>query len=246
METIAKAAPDGYTMVIASASEIINQHAFKEACYDIAKDFAPVSLTGSLPLVLAVTNSLPAKSVDQLVELAKSKPGQLNYAAVVGASPHLMGELLKSARGIDIVMIPYKTSNDATADVASGRVEIMFTTVTAALALAKAGKVRILAVTGEKRAAVLPDVPTLAEVGLPAVDVSVGYFILVPARTPKPIVNALNSEIVKAIATKEVRERLAAAGVEPKSSSPEELDALLKVEVARWGKIVTDLGIRVQ
>jgi tripartite-type tricarboxylate transporter receptor subunit TctC len=122
----------------------------------------------------------------------------------------------------------------------------MFTTVTAALALAKAGKVRILAVTGEKRAAVLPDVPTLAEVGLPAVDVSVGYFILVPARTPKPIVNALNSEIVKAIATKEVRERLAAAGVEPKSSSPEELDALLKVEVARWGKIVTDLGIRVQ
>jgi len=244
MEITAKAPPDGYTIVIASTSHILNQFVSKVR-YDIVKDFAPVSLTGSLPYVVAVTNSSPAKSMNELIAIAKSRPGKINYAAVIGAVPHFMGEMLKSARGLDIMMIPYKSTTDAEVDVISGRVEIWFTTMASALPQVKAGKVRILGVSGEKRAAVLPEVPTMAEVGLPTVDVTVGFFFLTAAATPKPIVNALNREIVKAIDTKDVRDRLAAAGVEPKSSSAEELAALFKSEVTRWGKIIKESGIRV-
>ena len=178
--------------------------------------------------------------------MAKSRPGKINYAAVLGGVPHFMGEMLKSARGLDIVMIPYKSTTDAEVDVISGRVEIWFTTIASALPQAQGGKVRVLGVSGEKRAAVLPEVPTMAEAGLPTVDVTVGFFFLTAAATPKPIVNALNREIVKAVGAKDVRDRLAAAGVEPKSSSTEELDALLRSEVARWGKIIKESGVRME
>ncbi len=244
METTAKARPDGYTVVIASTSHIVNQFVSKTR-YDMLKDFAPVSVTGSMPYVVAVTHASPARSMNELVAIAKSRPGKINYAAVPGGVPHFMGEMLKSARGIDIVMIPYKSTTDAEVDVISGRVEIWFTTMASALPLMKGNRVRILGVSGEKRAAVLPEVPTMAEAGLPTVDVTVGFFFLTAAATPKPIVDALNREIVKAIDTKDVRDRLAAAGVDPRSSSTEELDALLKSEVARWGKIIKDSGVRI-
>jgi tripartite-type tricarboxylate transporter receptor subunit TctC len=243
MEITAKAPPDGYTVVIASTSHIVNQFVSKVR-YDVVKDFAPVSLTGSLPYVLAVTYSSPARSMNDLVAMAKSRPGKINYAAVLGGVPHFMGEMLKSARGLDIMMIPYKSTTDAEVDVISGRVEIWFTTLASALPQVKGSKVRILGISGEKRAAVLPEVPTMAETGLPTVDVIVGFFFLTAAATPRPIVNALNREIVRAIDTKDVRDRLAAAGVDPKSSSTEELDALLKSEVARWGKIIKESGVR--
>jgi tripartite-type tricarboxylate transporter receptor subunit TctC len=245
MEVAAKAPPDGHTIVIASTSHILNQFVSKVR-YDIVKDFAPVSLTGSLPYVVAVTNSSPVKSMNELIAIAKSSPGKINYAAIIGGVPHFMGEMLKSARGLDIVMIPYKSTTDAEVDVISGRVEIWFTTMASALPQVRGGKVRVLGVAGEKRAAVLPEAPTMAEAGLPTLDVSVGFFILTAAATPRPIVNALNREIVKAIDAKDVRDRLAAAGVEPKSSSSEELDALLKGEVARWGKIIKESGIRLE
>lgn len=244
METTAKARPDGYTVVIASTSHIVNQFVSKTR-YDMLKDFAPVSVTGSMPDVVAVTHASPARSMNELVAIAKSRPGKINYAAVPGGVPHFMGEMLKSARGIDIVMIPYKSTTDAEVDVISGRVEIWFTTMASALPLMKGNRVRILGVSGEKRAAVLPEVPTMADAGLPTVDVTVGFFFLTAAATPKPIVDALNREIVKAIDTKDVRDRLAAAGVDPRSSSTEELDALLKSEVARWGKIIKDSGVRI-
>ncbi len=244
METTAKARPDGYTVVIASTSHIVNQFVSKTR-YDMLKDFAPVSVTGSMPYVVAVTHASPARSMNELVAIAKSRPGKINYAAVPGGVPHFMGEMLKSARGLDIVMIPYKSTTDAEVDVISGRVEIWFTTMASALPLMKGNRVRILGVSGEKRAAVLPEVPTMAEAGLPTVDVTVGFFFLTAAATPKPIVDALNREIVKAIDTKDVRDRLAAAGVDPRSSSTEELDALLKSEVARWGKIIKDSGVRI-
>jgi tripartite-type tricarboxylate transporter receptor subunit TctC len=156
-----------------------------------------------------------------------------------------MGEMLKSARGLDIMMIRYKSTTDAEVDVISGRVEICFTTMASALPLMKGSRVKLLGVSGEKPAAVLPDVLTMAEAGLPTVDVIVGFFFLTAAAAPKPIVNALNREIVKAIDTREVRDRLVAAGVDPKSSSTEELDALLKSEVARWGKIIKESGVRI-
>lgn len=168
----------------------------------------------------------------------------LNYAAVPGGVPHFMGEMLKSARGIDIVMILYKSTTEAEFYLISGRVEICFTTVASALPQLKGSRVRILGLSGEKRAAMLPEVPTMAEAGLPTVDVTVGFFFLTAAATPKPIVTALNREIVKALDTKDVRDRLAVAGVEPKSSSIEELDTLLKSEVARWGKIIKESGVR--
>jgi tripartite-type tricarboxylate transporter receptor subunit TctC len=243
MEVTAKAPPDGHNVVIASTSHIVNQFVSKVR-YDIVKDFAPVSLTGALPYVLAVTQSSPAKSMNELVTLAKSRPGKMNYAAVPGGVPHFMGEMLKSARALDIVMIPYKSTTDAEVDVISGRVEIWFTTLASALPQAKGNKVRVLGVSGDKRAVTLPDVPTMAESGLPSVDVIVGFYFLTAAATPKSNVTALNREIVKAIDTRDVKDRFAAAGVEPKSSSVDEIDALLKSEVARWGKIIKDSGVR--
>ena len=245
MEQTAKARPDGYTVVIASTSHIVNQFVSKTR-YDVLKDFAPVSVTGSLPYVVAVTQSSPAKSMNELVAIAKSRPGKINYAAVPGGVPHFMGEMLKSARGLDIMMIPYKSTTDAEVDVISGRVEIWFTTLASALPLMKGNRVRILGVSGDKRAAVLPEVPTMAESGLPTVDVIVGFFFLTAAGTPAPVVTALNREIVRAIATQDVKDRLAAAGVDPKSSSSEELDTLLKSEVVRWGKIIKDSGVRIE
>ena len=244
LEVTAAAPPDGYTIVIASTSQIINQHLSKVR-YDFVRDFAPVTLSGTMPYLFAVPNSFPAKSLKELVAIAKSKPGQLNYTATIGSIAHFMGEMLKSASNIDLVMIPNKLAADAEADVISGRVEIWITTVAGVVPQMRAGTVRVLGVSGEKRSARLPDAPTMAEAGFPASDVTAGYFILAPAGTPKLIIAALNNEITKAFGAKDVRDRLAAAGVDPATSSPDELGALIKSEVARWGKIVKESGIRV-
>ena len=244
LETTAKAAPDGYSIVIASTSQMINQHLSKVR-YDMVRDFAPVSLSGTLSYSAAVLASFPAKTLNELVAMAKSNPGKLNYTGTIGSIAHFMGEMLKSAGNIDLVMIPNKLIADAEADVVSGRVEIWFAPLNNVLPYAKTGKMTVLGITGDKRAAELPDVPTMAEAGFPALDISANYYILAPAGTPKPIIATLNSEFVKAMGSKDVRDRLAAVGVDPKSSSPEEGGALLKSEVARWGKIVKESGIRV-
>lgn len=243
LEMTAKAPPDGYTIIIASGSQIINQHASK-ARYDMVRDFAPVSLAALQPLVLAVSNDSSAKSMSELVALAKSRPGKLNYAATPASTFHFMGEMLKSAQKIDLVMIPYKSTTDAVTDLVSGRVEIWFTQLPTALPLVKSGKIRVLGISGEKRSNLLPEVPTMVEVGTPEIDVSSTLFIVAPAATPRPIINALNGEIAKVLATKEIADRLTASGFEPKSSTPEELGAFIKSEVVRWGKVVKESGIR--
>ena len=242
LEVTAKAPPNRNTIIIASTSQIITQFVSKVR-YDIVKDFAPVSLAGSLPFVLAVASSSPARSVEDLVALAKSRPGKLNFSGgTIGGVPHFMGVMLMSAKNIDLVAVPYKSTTDAQSDVFAGRVEIWFTTMASVLPQVKAGKVRVLGVSGGKRSALLPDVPSMEEAGIPTVDASVSFFILTAAATPRSTINALNAEIVRAINTEGVRDHLTAAGVEPASSTPEELDMLLKREVARWSKVIKESG----
>ena len=230
-------------MVIASTSQIINQHLSKVR-YDFNRDFAPVSLSGSMPYAVAVLNTFQARSLKELVAMAKASPGKLNYTGTIGSIAHFMGEMLKSSAGIDIVMVPNKLAAEAEMDVLSGRIEIWMATLSAAIKQAKAGKVRVLGVGGGRRSPELPEAPSMAEAGYPKMDVVASYYILVPAKTPRPIIDVLNAQFVKAIADKEVRERLAAVGVEPASSTPEALGALVKSDVARWEKIVRDSGIR--
>jgi tripartite-type tricarboxylate transporter receptor subunit TctC len=245
LELTAKAQPDGHTIVIASTSQIINQHLSKVR-YDFLRDFTPVSLSGSMPYAVSVLNTFPAKSLKELVALAKAQPGKFNYTGTVGSIAHFMGDMLKSAANIDIVMIPNKLAAEAEADVLGGRIEIWMATLSTTLRQARADKVRVLAVGGDKRASELPNVPTMTEAGYPRANVVADYFILAPAGTPRPIVDVLNSEIVKAIGDREVKERLVAAGVEPTSSSPQEVGARLKSEVSRWEKIVKESGIRLE
>ena len=244
-EMTAKAPPDGYTILIASTSQIINPYVTKVR-YDILKDLTPVTVPGTLPYLLAVPNDSPALSIKDLVARAKTMPGKFNYAGSFGSVSHFMGEMLKSAGGIDIALITYKSTSDAIADVIANRVQIWFTTMATGVPLAKAGKVRVLGVAGKKRASVLPDVPTMDEAGFPTLDVSASFYILAPAATPKPIIAALNREIVKALGAQEVKDKLAAAGVELNSTTPEEASALLKKEVASWGKVVKESGVQMK
>jgi len=244
-ELAAKSAPDGYTIFIASTSHVVNQLMTK-APYDLLRDFTPVSLAGTLPYLLLVSNTVPANSVVELIALAKAKPGQLNYAGYPASVPHFMGEMLKAAGATGIELVSYKSTGDAQTDLLSGRVQIWFTTMATALPMAKPGKVRALGVSGDKRAAVLPDVPTMTEAGYPSIDVVVSFYVLAPAGTPAPIVARLSAEISKALAGADVKERMAVQGIEPKSSTPEELGAVLKSDVAKWGRIIRDSGIKAQ
>ncbi|MGZ5146922.1 MAG: Bug family tripartite tricarboxylate transporter substrate binding protein, partial [Burkholderiales bacterium] len=214
--------------------------------YDILKDFAPVIVPGTLPYVLAVPSASPAKSIKELVAFAKSMPGKVNYAGTFGSLPHFLGEMLKTAGGIDITLINYKSTPDAVPDVLANRVQIWFTTMASAVPLAKAGRVKVLGVAGNQRAVVLPDVPTMAEAGFPTLDVSASFYVLAPAATPRPVVAALNREMAKALASPDVKEKLAAAGVAEKSTTPEEASAMLKTEVAGWAKVVKESGVKME
>jgi tripartite-type tricarboxylate transporter receptor subunit TctC len=205
-----------------------------------------VTVPGTLPYLLAVPSESPASSLKDLVARAKAMPGKFNYAGSFGSVSHFMGEMLKSAGRIDIALITYKSTSDAIADVLANRVQIWFTTMATGVPLAKAGKVRVLGVAGKERASVLPDVPTMREAGFPTLDVSASFYILAPSATPKPIIAALNREIVKALGAQDVKDKLAAAGVERNSTTPEEASALLKKEVASWGKVVKESGVQMK
>lgn len=244
-DVAAKAAPDGYTIVILANSQIINQHISKNV-RDVQKDFVAVAPAGTLPYLLGVPSQFPAKSIREVVAVAKSKPGEINYGTVPASLPHFLGVMLKSSADIDIRLVPYKSTTDAIGDVLSGRVPLWFTTVATALPLVNSGKVRALGVTGEKRAAVLPDVPTMTEAGFPALDISQSFFYLAPAGTPPAIVAKLNADITRAMGNKDVREKLANQGVEPATSTPEQLAALLRSEYVKWGRIVKESGIRTE
>lgn len=244
LEATASAAPDGHTIVIASTSQIINQHLSKVR-YDFVRDFAPISLSGSSPYAVSVLKSFPVNSLKELVGLAKAHPGKMNYTGTIGSIAHFMGWMLKSQSGIDIVMIPNKLAAEAEADVLAGRIEIWFATASTTMRQARAGKVKVLAVSGDRRLSELPYTPTMAQAGFERAGAVANYFVMAPAATPRSVVDALGAEFVRAIADREVRERLQAGGVEPTSSTPLEAAALVRSEVAHWGKVVRDSGIRV-
>jgi tripartite-type tricarboxylate transporter receptor subunit TctC len=247
-ELAAKAAPDGYTLFMGGVgSHAVNPNLNANLPYDPIRDFAPVALLASAPLVLVVHPSVPAGSFKAFVALARARPGQLNYASNGnGSSSHLAAVMFDSMTGTDMVHVPYKGLSPALTDLLSGRVQLMFSSVVAILPHIRAGKLRGLAVTGAKRMPSMPDLPTIAESGLPGYEASSWYGVLAPAGTPREIVVKLNAEFVKALAQPEVRTSLLADGAEPIGGTPEQFAAYIISEKERMGKLIRDAKIRLE
>jgi tripartite-type tricarboxylate transporter receptor subunit TctC len=247
IELAAKAPADGYTILMAASTLAINPIMYKAVPYDPVRDFAPITQAATLPNVVVVHPSLPVKSIAELVAYAKARPGQLNFASAgIGTSPQMSIELLKSMAGIDMVHIPYKGTAPGVVDVLAGQVLVMAPNVLTALPHIKSGKLRALAVTSPKRSAALPDVPSVAEAGLPGYDSTQWYGVLAPAGTQREIVARLHGAIARALRDEEVGKRLAADGAEPVGSSPEEFAAFIKSETEKWAKVAQTAGIKAE
>ena len=243
-EVTAKAAPDGYTLFLATSTHVINVSLYSKLSYDIVKEFAPISRLTNGFYVIVVHPSVPAKNVKELIALAGAKPGQLNFASAGnGNATHLAGELFKSVAKVDIVHVPYKGTGPALVDLVGGQVQIMFSNFTAALPQIRSGKLRALAVTGEQRTPTAPDIPTVIESGLKGYTVTSWYGLVAPAHTPQPVVAKLNAEIVKVLKQPGIRDRLAGDGAEPSSNTPAEFAALIKTELAKWEKVIKGAGL---
>ncbi|HSQ03847.1 MAG TPA: tripartite tricarboxylate transporter substrate-binding protein, partial [Burkholderiales bacterium] len=243
---VAKSSPDGYTLLIVNPGLAVSASAYRHLKYDAMKDLAPVSQVAVAPHVLIVHPSLPVQSVKELVALARARPGQLNFASAgAGNSDHLAGELFKAMAQIDIVHVAYKGGVQAATDVANGEVSMYFPGLSTAWLLTRSGKVRPLAVTTAQRSVFEPGWPTMVESGLPGYEHVLWAAVLVAAGTPREIVTRLNTETQKALAMPEVRDRIMALGAEPGASSPEQLGALLKSEIEKYGKLVRAIGLRI-
>jgi tripartite-type tricarboxylate transporter receptor subunit TctC len=241
---VAKSAPDGYTIVFGNAStHAINGTLFKSLPFDPIRDFEPVTNVASVANVLLVNPDLPAKNLSELIALAKAQPGKLSFASnSVGSSNHLAGELLKTMAKIDIFHVPYKSATTAATDLMGGRLTLMFDNMTTAVPHVKAGKLRALAVTSERRVAALPEVPTMIESGLPGFVVTPWWGIFAPAGTPRPVIEKLHRDIVAVMNSREVREFFAAQGTDVIANTPEEFGRYVKGEAARWGEVVRASG----
>jgi tripartite-type tricarboxylate transporter receptor subunit TctC len=245
-EAVAKSPPDGYTLLTDPGSTLtINPSLFAKLPFDPLKDFAPITILAAVPNLLVVHPSLPVRNVKELIALAKSKPGQLNYASSgAGQSTHLSMELFKSMAKVNMIHVPYKGSSPAITDLLGGHVLLMFDNMPSALPHAKAGKLRGIAVSTAKRSPVTPDVPTVAESGLPGFEVSVWFAVLAPATTPREIVDRLNGILVKALHAPDVRERLSSQGAEPIGDTPADFTAVMKRDLVKWAKVVKDADIK--
>jgi tripartite-type tricarboxylate transporter receptor subunit TctC len=245
-EFVAKAAPDGYTLLVSGNPLTTNPALYASLAYDPIRDFAPVTLFGLTPLLLVVHPSLPVNNTRELIALARSKPGQLHYgSAGNGSALHLAGEMLNTGAQIKLQHVPYKGVTNAFSDLLGGQISIMFPGAPIALPQVKAGKLRALGVTSAKRSAALPDLPPLQEAGLPGYDVSVWYGVLAPAGTPAPVITRLHSELTKIIQLADIRERWATLGAEPLQSTPAEFAAFLKADVVKWAKVVRAAGVKI-
>jgi tripartite-type tricarboxylate transporter receptor subunit TctC len=246
-EFLAKSPPDGYTLMMAYSAHVTNPLFNNDVPYDVINDFSAVVHVGFIPLILVTQPSFPANSVKDLIALAKAKPGQLNYASGgAGAGAHLSGELFKYLAKVDLVHVPYKGNAPALTDVLGGHVQIMFDTITTSLPHVQKGTLKALGVTSATRSSLAPDVPTMIEAGLPDFEVSAWYVVLVPAKTPKPIVQTLNTEINKVLNDADVRARFLTQGVEIVGGTPEQADTFLRSEAERWKKVVAATGIKAQ
>jgi len=243
----AKAPPDGYTLTMATAALPISASVYAKLPFDPVKDFATVTLMTVTPLVLIVHPALPVKNVKELVALARSRPGQLNFASSgMGTSHHLSGEMLRTVTGVNIVHVPYKGSQAAHIDLMSGQVAMMFDNILPVRPMVQAGKLKALAVTTPQRSPALPDVPTIAEAGLPNFEAVAWFGMLAPAGTPRDIVTKLNGEIVRVLKLPDVNERLSGMGAIVVGSTPDEFATWMRNEVAKWAKVVKAAGVQPQ
>jgi len=246
-EVAARSAPDGYTFTLIPSGHTVNASMYKKLPFDSIRDFTPITLVGSGPLVLAVHPSLPAKNVKELIALAKARPGQLTYVSSgVGASGHLAGAMFDSMTGTQMVHVPYKGMSLAVSDLMGGQVSMTFGTSLSVIPHVRTGRLRALATTGAQRSPALPDLPTIAESGLPGYEASLWYGFVGPARMPPEIVQRLNTEIAAILAQPDTREKLASQGVDARSTTPDEFARILTADVARWAKVVQKLGLQAE
>ena len=244
-DIVAKAPPDGYTLLVTPAPFTINPSLLAKLSYDALTDFAPITLINTTPLVLVVNPGVPAKSVKDLIALAKARPGQLNFGSSgTGGSNHLAGELFNAMAGVKMVHIPYKGNAPALIDLAGGHVDLIFNGVTSALPLIKGGKLRALAVTSVQRSAALPDMPTMDEVALKGFEAVAWNGLGAPAHTPRDIIARINADVVKIVSSPELRERLKAEGSDPVGNTPMQYGEFLRAEVAKWAKVIKFAGVK--
>ena len=246
-DVVAKAAPDGYTLLMATSGHVINPSFFAKLPFDAVKDFAPVTQVTAQAYILGVYPNVAAKSVKEFIALAKAKPGQLNYASGGnGNATHLGAELLKDLAGIELTHVPYKGGGPALIALISGEVAMLFSNVSFTLPQIKVGKVRALAVSSAKRSPVAPELPTVAEAGVPGFELTSWYGVLAPAKTPKAIIASLHDEIVKGLNAPDIKSRLANDGNESVGSAPEEFAAYIAAEIPKWARVIIKSGARTE
>ena len=246
-DTVSKSIPDGYTLLLTTGAYTVNAALYSKLPYNLERDLAPVSLLATISFLVIVNPSLPAKTLQELIQLAKAKPGSLNCAhSGPGTTAHLGCEMLKSSARIDIVSVPYKGTVPAIIDVIGGQAQLMFAVMQGGLPHVQAGKLRALAVTGAKRSVAVPDVPTIAEAGVPGADFISWNGVHVPARTPQATIAKLNGELDRLVRLPEVRERMLTLGLNPAGGTPAAFAAFVKADIARWAKVIKDSGIRVE
>src|SRR5689334_5047008 len=245
-DTVAKSAPDGYTLLMMSNTHTVNESLFTRKPYVLLRDLTPVAPVNYSDLILVVNPSVPANNLKELIALAKAKPGALNYASSGPGTPyHMAGELFKAMAGIDVVHVPHKGSAEARTDVLAGNVQMMFDAITTMAPLAQAGKVRAIATSGKTRSPITPDVPTLNEAGLPGYDAVIWLGMMAPAGTPKPIVDVLNADIEKIVNSPDVKAAWAKQGAVPMRMTPEEFGKFMEQDIQKWAKVVKFSGARI-
>ena len=246
-ESVAKSVPDGYTLLLSTGTYTTIPSLYAKVPYDFVKDLQPVTLLATLPFLLVAHPSLPAKNVQELVQLARARPGQLNYASSGnGTTAHLAGEMLKSMAKINIVHVPYKGTVPGVIDLVAGQVHVMFAIIQSSLPYVQAGRLRALGVSASKRSSSAPAVPTIAESGVPGYEFISWNGIHAPAATSKAVTGKLNAELLKVIAAPDVKERMSGLGMEVAGGTPEEFGALVKSDIAKWAKVIRDAGIKMQ